>query len=301
MKLLTIDGDDEKNIKYPSRYDLNYWVRRPVKYLQVLPWEFELDINQIVDVLKKENVESIEILNTNNRVSLENLKEISFIKSLCLTGGGYYNTENISCLDQLIRLRIWNENYSETINVSSLKRLERLEIMYSCNNFVGFETLSTLKTLCIQKYPHKDLSPLKGLESLEALELIQPKVELLSGMETMLKMRCLTIFYSRKLSDISALENLNRLEYIIFENCPKISDYSILGNLTELKYLHIFTSKAIKSLEWLPNLKKLVFFSIVDTDVEDGNLENAIKIPYHAYTNKRHFNYYERNGIDIKK
>lgn len=181
MELLTLD--DEKYINFISRYDLNYWVRRPVKYLQISPLEFENDIKQIIDILKKENVESIEILNTNDRVSLENLKEISFIKCLCLTGGGYYNTENISCLDELIRLRIWNVNYSDIINVSSLRRLERLEILNSCNNFVGFETLSTLKTLCIQKYPHKDLSPLKGLESLEALELIEPKAELLSGME----------------------------------------------------------------------------------------------------------------------
>lgn len=117
----------------------------------------------------------------------------------------------------------------------------------------------------------------------------------------MVKLRCLTIFYSRKLSDISALKNLNRLEYIIFQNCSKISDYSILGSLTELKFLHIITCKSIKSLEWLSNLKKLELFSIMETDVEDGNLEYAVKIPYHAYTNKRHFNYYERNGIDIKK
>lgn len=299
MKLLTLD--DERYINCVSRYDLKYWVKRYVKYLQVSPYELENDIKQIIDILKKEDVESIEILNLNDRVDLENLKEIRFIKSLTLTGGHYYNTDKISCLNELIRLRIWNENYADVINVSSLGKLERLEILNSCNNVVGFENISTLKTLCIQKYQHKDLSALKGLESLEALELIQPKAELLGGLETLLKLRCLTIYHARKLSDISAIENLNQLEYIEFEDCSKICDYSILGNLAELKVLDLTKCMSIKSLEWLSNLKQLEWFSIMETDVEDGKLENAIKIPHHAYTNKRHFNYYEKNGIDIKK
>lgn len=57
----------------------------------------------------------------------------------------------------------------------------------------------------------------------------------------------------------------------------------------------------IENLNFVSNLKALEYFGLVETNVLDGKIDLLVKVPKHGYTNKRKFNYYEKNGVDIKK
>ncbi len=301
MNIKKMNIDEYK--KFPTRYDLQYWKNDNELWLEVSSYEFENDIALIVQKLKENNIESIIIrtFGNNYQIDFENLKYISFIKELSIDSGSYINVNNIYRLENMETLWINNTNYGEEIDLKKLKSLKKLIITNSCINLKGLYELPNLITLKLQKFNEIDLTKFEMMNNLTSLELVQSKIRTLDGIEKMKNLKCLTLFYSSQLLSIEKISILKKLEYLEIRNCKKIENYEYLKLLKNLKRLSIYDCSALKDLLFINQLKNLEFIRLINTNVNDGNIEPLIKIKSHGYTNKRNFNYYQLNGKDIPK
>lgn len=293
----------DKYKKFPTRYDLQYWKNDNESWLEVSSYEFENDIALIAQKLKENNIESIIIrtFGNNYQIDFENLKYISFIRELSIDSGSYINVNNIYRLENMETLWINNTNYGEEIDLKKLKSLKKLIITNSCINLKGLCELPNLITLKLQKFNEIDLTKFEMMNNLTSLELVQSKIRTLDGIEKMKNLKCLTLFYSSKLVSIEKISILKNLEYLEIRDCKKIENYECLKLLKNLKRLSIYDCSTLKDLLFINQLKNLEFIGLINTNVNDGNIEPLIKIKSHGYTNKRNFNYYQLNGKDIPK
>lgn len=301
MEIKAMEIDKYK--KFPTRYDLQYWKNDKELWLEVSSYEFENDIMLVAQQLKENNIESIIIrtFGNNYQINFENLKYISFIKELSIDSGSYINVNNIYLLEKLETLWINNNNYGEEIDLTKLKSLTKLIIANSCVNLKGLYNLPNLITLKLQKFNEIDLTKFEMMNKLTSLELVQSKIRTLDGVEKMKNLKCLTLFYSSKLLSIEKISVLKNLEYLEIRNCKKIENYECLKLLKNLKRLSIYDSSTLNDLLFVNQLKSLEFIGLINTNVNDGNIEPLIKIKSHGYTNKKNFNYYQLNGKDIPK
>lgn len=301
MKIM--DHEFKKYKGFPTRYDLNYWKVDQDRWLRVSSFELESEIEEIIKKLKEENIYSLSIdtAGNNYRFSLENLKYLTFIKELSIDSGSYVDVESLYLLNELESLWINNENEGEEIDLTRLKSLKKLIVSNTCKKLKGLFFLSNLETLKLQKFKENDLSSFTHMENLTALELVQAKITSLNGIEKMSKLKCLTLFYSPSLISIENIKSLKDLEYLALRVCKKIQKYDAFKYLNKLKQLSISDCSPIANLDFVRNLTNLEWFGLVDTNVIDGKIDLLVKVPEHGYTNKRNFNYVERNGIDIKK
>lgn len=201
----------EKYKGFPSRYDLNYWKTDQERWLRVSSFEFESEIEEIVKRLKEENICSLSIdtCYNNYRFSFENFKYLTFIKELYIGSGNYVDVENLYLLDELETLYINNINETEEIDLKRLKSLKKLIIFSSCKNLKCLFSLTNLETLKLEKFRETDFSKFENMDNLTSLELVQPKITSLNGIEKMSKLKCLTLFYS---SSLLSIENIGVLK-----------------------------------------------------------------------------------------
>lgn len=302
-KMKIINMEIEKYKDFPTRYDLRYWKNVQERWIKVSSFEFESEIEQVVDFLKKEGINSllIDTFGNNYRINMENLKYLSFIKELSIDSGSYVNIKYLYCLQDLESLWINNDNYGEEIDVSQFKHLKRLILFNSCKNINGLFSLTNLETLKLQKFKECNLTNFSNFPNLTALELVQPQITSLKGIENLKNLKCFTLFYASKLPSLAGIEQLKKLEYLEIRNCKKLLDYDSLRGLESLNRLSINFSGSLQNLNFLVNLKKLDFFGLVDTGVSDGDISLLVKVPSHGYTNKKNFNYLSKGGKDIKK
>lgn len=288
---------------FPTRYDLQYWKNDKEKWLEVSSFEFENDIALIVDSLKKNDIDSITINTFGNsyQINFENFKYLTFVKELSIDSGSYINIDNLYLLENLESLWLNNDNYGEEIDLSKFKSLRKLIVSNSCKNLKGIFNLTNLMTLKLQKFNEIDLTKFNLMEKLTSLELVQSNIYSLNGIEKMKNLKCLTLFYSSKLKCIEKINHLCGLEYLEIRNCKKIENYDMLKKLKNLKRLAIYDCSPINNLTFINYLKKLNFVGLINTNVVDGDIEPLILIENHGYTNKKNFNYYNKNGLDIKK
>lgn len=96
-------------------------------------------------------------------------------------------------------------------------------------------SLSGLKRLTLADYFASDLTALRGLDSLEVLNIHKGSLERLDGVESLTRLITLAVGYNN-VSDLSPLIGLQRLNYILLESLP-ISDFAPLSQLPALGYV----------------------------------------------------------------
>jgi len=289
--------DHTEYIHFDSRYDLKYWNRIKFEYLSVTKRELEEEIDKIIEFMSKKGLDKLEILEQNAYVEftidLKNLSKITFLKELYISGGLYINGDTLEELTQLEHLFIFlNENNKTNMDLSKLKRLKFLNIQNYINNITGFEELENLETLILAKYQPKSRDfTMMNLPSLSNLELVQPKIETLSGLNKLKNIKCLTLIRSTTLKSIREINNLEKLEFLILDHTKNVDDFDSIKNNKSLKHLSIIDSGTIDNLEFIRELKMLEFVVLLGTNVIDGNLTNLKDLRYAAFDNKRHYNY----------
>lgn len=289
--------DNTEYLKFDSRYDLKYWGKIKSEYLSVTKRELEEEIETIIDFMIKEGLDKLEILEQNVYVEftidLSNLRKITFLKELYISGGHYINGQILEDLTQLEHIFIFqNENNKTIINLSKLINLKFLNIQNCVNNITGFESLKNLETLILAKYQPKSRDfTMMNLPNLSNFELVQPRIETFAGMSNMKNIKCLTIFRSPTLKTIKEISILEKLEYLILDHAKNIVDFDTLKNNKSLKYLSILDSGVMDNLIFIRELKKLEFAVIRGTNVKDGNMTFLKDLRYAAFDNKKHYNY----------
>ena len=135
------------------------------------------------------------------------LRECPQLDYLCLCGN-IVHSEIIKELSLLRSLSIDNTLGKNKVDLSGLQHLDSLYIQKPGRNVIGFEQLSTLREVRIWNYTPKcrNLTDLVHLKNLELLDLIQPRIDTLDGIEQLPALKRLDIYRSRTLKDISALD-----------------------------------------------------------------------------------------------
>ena len=102
--------------------------------------------------------------------------------------------------------------------------MEELWVFKYGKNILGIHECVGLKKLKIWNYaPNlRNLMEMNKLQNLEKMELIQPRIDTLDGIEYLSRLNSLEVYYSRTLKDITALEKNKNISNVVLEHVPKI-------------------------------------------------------------------------------
>lgn len=141
----------------------------------------------------------------------------------------------------------------------------------------------------------KNLLSFSNLTSVEELELVQSTIESLEGVEKLIKLNALELYYMRNLEDFSSLLSLRKtLTKLRFGHCKKLEGIEKVAELGSLKALAITDCGEIPSIGFITRLKNLDFFSFVNTNVIDGDLTPLLdckSLTFAGFLNKRHYSH----------
>jgi hypothetical protein len=245
-----------------------------------------------IDYLYKNNLRFIII---NSYQGYEG-KDISFLTGLSdfLEGVSVLDSHfDYSVINNLHKLRYLGipDNGKDVIDLANFPDLEICGFSYS-KRLINLEKCKKLNSLTLSKYKSKsnDLLALPLLEKLSHLNLIQPEIKNLIGIERFSSLRKLEIFSALKLEYIAALRGLSEeLEELSIEGSKKIVDFEIIGQIINLRKIILADTGEIKSLEFLIKLPKLHFISFWGTNVVDGNIKFCEGIEYVGFDKKNHY------------
>lgn len=156
-------------------------------------------------------------------IDLSCMRDCREIVELSLEGNILHG-EVLESIPTLHTLYVHNEYGKEKLHLKNLSALRELWITKYKQNIVGLSELNQLQKMYIWNYMSKsrNLSELSGLRSLQYLELIQPRIDSLDGIEQLPMLEQLKVYYARALSDISAIGKSPSLAKASFDHIPKI-------------------------------------------------------------------------------
>lgn len=176
-----------------------------------------------------------------------------------------------------------------SVDYSKIKGLEMISVSGGGHN--NYNTIEGLKTLGISQYKEPDLTNMFCSSVLDSLMIITSKIKTLNGIQKSQNMQCLSLYYNRALSDISALRKVKHtLKALRIENCPKIEDFSILAELENLEFLELCGSNALPSLDFIESMKSLKTL-VFNVNILDGDLSPCKNISFaRCVKNRKHYN-----------
>lgn len=221
----------------------------------------------------------------------------------------------IEYLPDLRGLEIYSNNVTDCSSIQALSNLEMVSLqcdikneidfsvfkklincyLYWCDGFESLFNCNGLKELNIERYPHRDLSRLEQMTSLEILRLSSRKLESLHGIEMLGALKVLDLFECVRLSEINSISCLQQLELCEIESCRKIQTIKSLGTLKNLGKLVLNNCGDIESFHPLQACIQLreVYFT-ESTRVMDGDLSVFLNLPKLKkvwFQNRKHYSH----------
>lgn len=181
-------------------------------------------------------------LSDHHITSVEELRPLSKLRVLDLSGNAIDDLSPLSCMTELRKLylgrALWEEGFLDVAALAGLVHLEELGL--SRNLLRNMECVSNLKqlgTLYVDNSYIEDLSPLGSLECLEELHLDENRVRDLTPLGTCKRLRFLSLNENR-IVDLSPLEGLTELQQLSLYRNP-IEDFRPLTALRKLEHLFL--------------------------------------------------------------
>lgn len=181
------------------------------------------------------------------------------------------------------------EQYKTVLDYSKVPELE--DVSMEKTGHKGYENIQTLKKMWIcDNKKIRDFTEISCSQLLEEITLFGCSIQSLDGIESHKMMRYLTLWHDYSLKDISALDTVSdSLTKLVIVSCSKIKDFKVLNSLENLEYLQLDGNNILPNLEFLKKMKKLKVFTFT-MNVEDGDLNNCMKIPCVYCRNRKHYN-----------
>lgn len=245
-------------------------------------------INESVKYINEFNVKNVDV-DDFDWDDLNFLKECLSIEKLSILN---HFIKDLSGIYGITKLRVLSINETTTkaeFRIDELKNLEELYGELPKNTF-GINKLKRLKKVELWGYKPKlrNLNEFKNLKSLNVISLTQSRLDTLEGIEGIVNLKSLGLYYLRTLKDITGLQDVKApITELFFENCKSVVDFSPIQNLKELEKLKISSCGDIPSISFVPTLNKLKSLVFSGTNVLDGNLTVCERIEYVYYTNQK--------------
>jgi hypothetical protein len=145
----------------------------------------------------------------------------------------------------------------------------------------GIARCHELRRLNISKFnpPSRDLAEFAGLIRLEDLGIVQTNIASLAGIAALEDVRYLLIGYAPKLESLAALAHHDSIREIEFDTVKHIKSYEPIAKVRRLRRLILDRCAPVPNLKWTAGMKHLDLFTLVDTNVLDGDLSPLLKLP----------------------
>jgi hypothetical protein len=231
--------------------------------------------------------------------------------------------DNVDCLNAFGNLSSIFVMINAKINLEPLLRHadnlrglclgDRVNGLKDCRPFIRLESLAQIWLPSMKfsdSYPNLvrlalsgsksktvDLTALPRADNLKEIDLVQPSIESLEGIERYSDLEKISIYQARKLRDISQLSTLKNLKVVEFEKCRHLTkdglDWSVFHGLHKMNYVECSPLSDLQFVRSMPDLRHLV---IMDTDVLDGDLNPVADhqgLEHFACTSYKHFTHTE--------
>ncbi len=251
-------------------------------------------LQEHIDLINKYHLEKAKII----AKDIEFITECPSLKYISITpsddAGNNFDYSPLYRMPQIKSLfcaTVYGKHFELTASVdySKIKGLEDVSI--SGAGHKNYNTIESLKDLGISQYKDTDLAKMFCSSVLDSLMIIQCRIKTLNGIQKSKNMQCLSLYYNRSLSDISALSEVkDTLTSLRIENCPKIEDFSVLAELENLEFLDLRGSNSLPSLDFLKSMRNLKTF-VFDVNVLDGDLSLCKDLSFvRSLKNRKHYN-----------
>ncbi len=245
-------------------------------------------INESIKYINEFNVTKVDVEDFDCD-DLNFLKECPSIEKLSILNHFVKDLGGIYDLKKLSVLAINETTTKVEFRINEIKNIEELYGTLP-KKTVGINELNKLKKVAVWGYKpkSKNLNEFKNLKNLNELSMTQSSLHTLDGIEGIVNLKSLGLYYLRTLADITALKELKApVAELFFENCKSIEDFSPIQNLKELEYLKIMACGDIPSLSFVPKLTKLMSLVFPETNILDENLTVCDGIEYVYYTKQK--------------
>lgn len=222
--------------------------------------------------------------------SLSFLNEFGFLKSLSISTINDQDWSFLAGLTNLRELSISTTGQNQ-IDLSKQQKLTSLSLQWRKGKISNLENCHTIKSLCLIDFNEEDFYPIEKLTTLEELTIKTSGVRSLNGLQKLSRLKKLHLGNCKKLSKLTDFQSLTQLASLSFESCPQVESYTELANLPSLKKLEFIDCKNVNTIKFIENLHSLEQLNLLgNTNILDGDLEPALKIPSVLYTHRQHYN-----------
>lgn len=254
---------------------------------QKVLWVTSPDWDKVKHDYYKENATAIGLSSNKGYIgkNLPSAEEIKFQpRGLIIPDAGEINCDSIREFCWLKYISLHGKGKKQ--DLSLLHVVEELRIDYP-NKYILPQCKERVERVYFYNFPWMNIveSPVCDWRKISHLEIVKGKLESLKGVSPALKM--LSVAYLNTLTSISDLR-MTALEELEAQNCKNI-DFRVLSDFKCLTKLIISNCGVIGSVRFVESLENIKYFSFVGTEVSDGNLNPLLKIPYVAFSDKKHY------------
>jgi hypothetical protein len=203
-----------------------------------------------------------------------------------------YNLKNLRYVQLLF-------THGMTLDFTRFKNLEAVDIPWA-EGMNSILERPKLKRLALQGARFKSSTALRGLKSLEALDLRDASLVEIEACGDLPKLRKLKLLLLPRLTSFAPLGKCSLLRVLHVGRCGKAVEIECLQNLKRLKYLILTTGKTVNSLDFIKPLAQLKLFHF-DCNVLDGNLSPLKTLPSLAHTVFRRQRHYPFRSLEIQE
>lgn len=181
------------------------------------------------------------------------------------------------------------DEFKTILDCSKINGLEEIT-MYK-HGVTAYNKVKKLRKIWM--FGNKDIQDMNNFScssKLQDVTFLSCSIKSLEGIENYKTIDSLTLWHNYSLKDISSLKYIsNNLKELNINACSKIKDFSVLKSLYNLEYLCLDGNNKLPNLDFLKNMKKLKVFTFT-MNVDDGNLNNCMNIPFVYCKNRKHYN-----------
>ena len=216
----------------------------------------------------------------------------------------YYQDNNLNFLEKCPEVSEININNSQINNIDALYSQNNLKSLIlqdiSCNvdmsRFDGLESFSgtwnknyenldkqnKIKHLNLSNYNPKlkNLSELVKFSELETLELVNSTIQTLAGIERLINLNSLKLYFLKNLTSIKDLEYSNNIKELMIEGCKKIEDYNSLEKVRKLSKITILNCGCIENIRFVDSLEEIDYFVCLKTKIKEDSFLPQKRIEY---------------------
>jgi GTPase SAR1 family protein len=185
-------------------------------------------------------------LNEYRLVSIPNLENFRYLRTLFLSSNQLTKIENLSELEQLQMLKLYSNRLTKIENLSELKQLQWLDLHN--NQLSKIENLSELKQLQSLELSYNQLSKIENLSELKQLQwlgLTSTQLTKIENLSELKQLKGLDLSHNQ-LTKIESLSELTQLELLYLSDNQLTDEENIESNtivaLPNLKDLHLYNN-----------------------------------------------------------